>query len=59
MMDPSIYFREAERIEGEKAQRGGPKRRERPALERDRGYVREQLSCGCILFKMIERKELH
>ena len=54
MMDPSIYFRETERIEGEKAQHDRPKSLDRPAPERYRGYVREQLSSGCVLFRMIE-----
>jgi hypothetical protein len=58
MMNPSVYLREAKRIEGETAQQIRPEELVRPDPVRHRGYVREKLPSGCILYKMTVRKEL-
>jgi hypothetical protein len=52
MMNPATYLREAERIESETAFRIGVKRLERP----QRGYGREKLASGCVLYRMVDPK---
>ena len=53
MMNPSVYRREAERIENKAALRCHSEKPRRPAVLRDRDYSREYLACGCILYRML------
>lgn len=52
MMNPSVYLREAKRIESETPPRIHHVKQQRPVATRNRGYIREQLSSGCILYRM-------
>jgi hypothetical protein len=52
MMNPSVYLREAERIENETALRVRPGKHERRVKVERRGYSHEQLPSGCILYQM-------
>jgi prolyl-tRNA synthetase len=64
MTNLEAYFRDAEELQQEFHQRDGHEADQRQVKlrkqyqARDRAYSRELLSCGCILFRMIERKEL-
>ena len=55
MMNPSIYLRESERYESERASRIPPEKVHRKILESEPTFrhTREVLPCGCILIHLI------
>jgi hypothetical protein len=53
MMSPSVYQREAERVENEISARARPVKHKRPhALSSGLDCTREMLPSGCILYRM-------
>ena len=57
MMNPLVYQREAERIEKEAASRNRLEKKLPSVVMMRRGYSRETLPCGCILYRMIMQPE--